>query len=153
VPVAGVQLVGAALVVVAILAGNPMLGGVVAVTSVLLSLLLYDYLAQSITSDLRAVRRAAAEFRSGNFEHRARVRSRDELGRLARAMNQMGERLVRTTVDRDQLDNILMSMRDALLVIDRDGIIRTVNNARPRPSPSATSGGGGPRSSPRSCSI
>lgn len=129
VPVAGVQIAGTMAVVVAVMNDNLTLAGIAAVVSLFLSLLLYDYLAQSITYDLRAVRRAAAEFRSGNFEHRARVRSRDELGRLALAMNQMGERLVRTTVDRDQLDNILMSMRDALLVIDRDGIIRTVNNA------------------------
>ncbi len=105
------------------------LAGVAAAVTLVVSLILYDYLGQTMIRRLRGVRRAAAEFRAGNFEHRAQVRGRDEIGRLANTFNEMGERLVRTTVDRDYVDNILMSMRDALWVVDREGIIRTVNNA------------------------
>ncbi|HUH03630.1 MAG TPA: ATP-binding protein [Kofleriaceae bacterium] len=128
-PVAIVQLAGTGISIVALAEADPILAGISIAVTMALSLVLYDYLAQKTMAPLRGVRRAAEEFRTGNFEHRARVASHDEIGRLARTFNQMGERLARTTVDRDHVDNILMSMRDALFVVDREGIIKTVNNA------------------------
>ncbi len=129
VPVASVQLAGGGMAIFALSRNDLVLAGVAASVTLVVSLILYDYLAQTMIQRLRGVRRAAAEFRAGNFEHRARVLGADEVGRLATTFNEMGERLVRTTVDRDYVNNILMSMRDALMVIDREGIIRTVNNA------------------------
>ena len=129
VPVAAVQLAGGGVAAYALSDDDPALAGVAAAVTLVVSLILYDYLGQTMIRRLRGVRRAAAEFRAGNFEHRARVSGADEIGRLAKTFNEMGERLVRTTVDRDYVDNILMSMRDALMVVDREGIIQTVNNA------------------------
>jgi len=129
VPVVAAETAGGALLGWALVDDERLLAGWAAAGTLVLSLLLTVWLARSVTRPLTSVRRAAEEFRGGNFGHRARVHANDEIGQLARTFNLMGERLARTTVDRDYVDNVLMSMRDALFVVDRDGTIRTANNA------------------------
>ncbi len=128
-PVAAIQLLGTGAIIITLLYGYRGLAAVSAVVTLAASLVLFWSLGRRITAPLAELRRAAAEFRGGTFGRRVEVRSKDELGELASTFNQMGERLARTTVDRDYVDNILMSMRDALIVVDRDGQIRTVNFA------------------------
>ncbi len=128
-PVVGIQLLGTS-AIIALLSYNYInLAALAAVLTLLLSLAAYWHLSRRIIQPLAELRRAAVEFRGGTFTRRVKVRTRDELGELGSTFNQMGERLARTTVARDYVDNILMSMRDALFVMDRDGVIRTVNFA------------------------
>jgi len=57
------------------------------------------------------------------------VSSQDELGQLASWFNQMTGELHNTTVSKNYVDNIIQSMLDTLVVLDTQGIIRTVNRA------------------------
>ena len=57
------------------------------------------------------------------------IESKDEIGQLAAAFNEMIDKLQNTTVSKDYMDNIIRSMNDALIVISPDGKIKTVNNA------------------------
>jgi len=128
-PAVAVDVAGGALILWAVDQGDALLAGSAGAATLVASLALAVWLAGRVTGPLAAVQRAAEEFRGGNFRHRARIAGTDEVGQLAHTLNLMGERLTRTTVDRDYVDNILMSMRDALFVVSRDGIIRTANNA------------------------
>ena len=65
----------------------------------------------------------------GDLTHRIRIESKDELGQLANSFNKMAEELQKTTVSKDYVDSIIESMIDALIVVDTDGKIRTVNKA------------------------
>lgn len=55
--------------------------------------------------------------------------SRNEIGQLANAFKQMTSNLKQTMVSKDYVDNIFAHMNDALLVIDEDEKINTVNDA------------------------
>jgi len=65
----------------------------------------------------------------GNLAHRVKIGSKDELAQLADSFNKMAEDLQMTTVSKDYVDNIIESMADALIVVDPDRKIRTVNKA------------------------
>ena len=67
VPVAAVQLVGGGVAAFALSDDDAVLAGVAAAVTLVVSLILYDYLGQTMIRRLRGVRRAAAEFRAGNF--------------------------------------------------------------------------------------
>lgn len=71
-----------------------------------------------------------------NYSIRASKESNDEVGFLIERFNEMltrvetGDKVLRETmVSRDYVDNILQSMRDCLVVISPDGVIKTVNQA------------------------
>ena len=56
----------------------------------------------------------------------------DELGELVDVFNNMRERLQRTTISRDYVDNILSSMNEAIIVTSADNVITKVNHATTR---------------------
>lgn len=107
--------------------------GVALALAVLLSLML-SYLLSRVTSrTLNALAAGATRFGSGDFSVRLPVRSRDELGKLARVMNEMAGRLegemVRLSAERNRLDAILRGMGEGLLVTAADGAVTLVNPA------------------------
>ena len=61
--------------------------------------------------------------------HEVDIHAHDEIGRLAGSFNTMALELQRTTVSKEYMDNIISSMIDALIVIDTDIRIKTVNKA------------------------
>jgi PAS domain S-box-containing protein len=65
----------------------------------------------------------------GDFSHRIAWTSRDELGQLIDAFNEMALKLQSTTVSRGYLQSIVNSMGDALFVVSRSGIIQMANPA------------------------
>ena len=65
----------------------------------------------------------------GDLEHRIMVHSDDELGQLADSFNRMIERMRTTTVSKEFVDSIITSMSDALIVVDRENRIVSVNSA------------------------
>jgi PAS domain S-box-containing protein len=63
----------------------------------------------------------------GDLRRLAPAGRADEVGQLGEAFNTMVERLGRTTVSRDYVDNVLRSMGESLIVIGRDGRIERLN--------------------------
>lgn len=107
--------------------------GVALLFAILLSLAL-SYLLSYVTSrTLTVLTAGAARFGSGDFSSRLPVRSRDELGELARVMNDMADRLenemARLAAQRNRLDAILRGMGEGLLVTDAAGVVTLVNPA------------------------
>lgn len=107
--------------------------GVALLFAIVLSLVL-GYLLSYVTSrTLMALTDGAARFGAGDFATRLPVRSRDELGELARVMNDMADRLenemTRLAAQRNRLDAILRGMGEGLLVTDAVGTVSLVNPA------------------------
>ncbi len=89
-----------------------LIGLVIAAVVALLSVLL----ARNIASPVLALTAATRRTSTGDLSARVSVASRNEIGELADAFNEMAENLQRTTVSTEYLDQILNSMKDALLV-------------------------------------
>lgn len=70
---------------------------------------------------------ATREITEGNMDTRAEIVEPDEIGYLAHAFNVMTETLKSRTVSRDYVLAIIESMRDAVVVFDELGRIRSVN--------------------------
>jgi len=66
---------------------------------------------------------------TGDLLERSPIDQADEIADVAVAFNHMLDRLGRTTVSRDYVDNIFHSMVECLVVVGMDGRIRTVNEA------------------------
>ena len=72
---------------------------------------------------------AAASIGNGDLSQRVEIKSKDEIGQLADAFNQMAADLEMTTVSRDYMDSILETMPGALIVVNADARIITTNGA------------------------
>jgi PAS domain S-box-containing protein len=86
-------------------------------------------LSRSIGNSVRRLTDATLAFAGGQLETRVTVRSRDEIGALGVAFNQMAGALVATTVSKEYVDTIVESMGEALLALTHEGRVRTVNEA------------------------
>jgi two-component system, LuxR family, sensor kinase FixL len=86
-------------------------------------------LARAITNPIARLKDAAIEISKGKLGYKAQVVSKDEIGLLATAFNQMSTDLRDSTVSKDYVDNIIASMIDTLIVLDPQGILKTVNKA------------------------
>jgi diguanylate cyclase (GGDEF)-like protein/PAS domain S-box-containing protein len=82
--------------------------------------------------DLQRLTAGAARMSAGNYGEGVGVERADELGQLARALDELRERLRTTTISRDYLDHILGSMNEALILVSSTGQIRRANNAAAR---------------------
>jgi two-component system, OmpR family, phosphate regulon sensor histidine kinase PhoR len=108
------------------------LGAALAV-AVLVALLL-SYILSNITSrHLRNLAAVASRVGRGEFGARATVESADELGELARVMNDMSVRIEgqmeRISSEKNRLDAILGGMGEGVMVTDQDGVVTLVNPA------------------------
>jgi len=63
----------------------------------------------------------------GDLTYRIEIQPKDEMSVLANSFNMMAEELQKTTVSKAYADNIMSTMIDALIVIDPDMKIKTVN--------------------------
>ncbi len=97
--------------------------------SVLFSVVLAIYIYRSIANPISKVSTSAKKLGEGNLEERIRVSSKDEIGELADAFNNMAVGLQKSTVSKAYLDNILESIHEALFVVDKDGILVRTNTA------------------------
>lgn len=84
---------------------------------------------RKITDPLIHLTRGAQMVAEGDFTTRIDIQADEEVLHLAGAFNQMTEKLHRTTVSRDYVDNILKSMINSLAVLTPQGKITTVNQA------------------------
>jgi diguanylate cyclase (GGDEF)-like protein/PAS domain S-box-containing protein len=83
---------------------------------------------RAVRAPLRALVSSSRRLAEGEFSYRVPVSSRDELGELTAAFNEMAGKLQATTVSRRYMESIVDSMGEALLV-SRDGVIETANPA------------------------
>lgn len=90
-------------------------------------------LSQIVSRPLRQVANIAADIGRGNFGRRLPMEWHDELGDLARVMNEMAGRLEaelgRLSAEKERLDAILRGMGEGLMVTDDKGAISVVNPA------------------------
>ncbi len=106
---------------------------VVSIVGIFLSIGFAFLLFNSIVTPINLLLKGTKRVGEGELDHTIEVKSKDELGLLAQSFNKMTEDL---RVSRDKIvsakeytENIITSMTDMLIVINRDGTIRTVNRA------------------------
>lgn len=88
--------------------------GILAITVAAASLMV----AQSISKPLDELTKGAEIIGKGDLEHKVKVASKDELGELGRAFNQMTTKLKTTTISREWFSTTLMSIGDAVISTD-----------------------------------
>jgi len=84
---------------------------------------------RSINRPILALHKAALMLGAGHLDTRVSVRTRDEMGDLAKAFNHMASDLAATTVSVENLESVIDSMAGALLLLDPGGRITNVNRA------------------------
>jgi two-component system, OmpR family, phosphate regulon sensor histidine kinase PhoR len=108
------------------------LAGTLAV-AVLLSVVLSYLFAGGITGYLRRIAGTAARLGRGDLGHRIPVRTRDELGDLAAAVNEMADRMQEQlgllAAEKNRLDAILRGMGEGVMVADAAATVTLVNPA------------------------
>jgi len=82
-----------------------------------------------LTAPLQNMSATLEKVAAGDYKVHVPVRSDDELGRLAGAINSIAATTKSSTVARRYLDEVLQSMADALFVVDTEANIVTVNRA------------------------
>ncbi|WP_078380134.1 ATP-binding protein [Sutcliffiella halmapala] len=89
------------------------------------------FLSTRITAPLRKMREAAFEVARGKFDTKLPMLTHDEIGELAMAFNQMGRQLKfninALNQEKEHLANILSSMADGVITLNRDGSILVTN--------------------------
>uniref|UniRef100_UPI00052FE671 HAMP domain-containing protein n=1 Tax=Planococcus sp. CAU13 TaxID=1541197 RepID=UPI00052FE671 len=89
------------------------------------------FLSSRITSPLRKMREGAFELAKGNFDTQVKTSSKDEIGQLAMAFNQMGSQLKHhlevISQEKEQLSSILTSMADAVITFNLDKTVLLSN--------------------------
>jgi len=101
--------------------------------ALLISLVLSYLLSNVISRSLRSLTKVAEQIGTGESGIRIKIRSRDEVGKLATVMNDMAmrieEELKRIGAEKNRLDAILRGMGEGLMVSDTEGAITLVNPA------------------------
>ena len=95
--------------------------------AVILAVLVALATSRAVKAPLRALVASSRRLAEGDFSYRAPPTSRDELGELTTAFNEMADKLQTTTVSRSYMESVVNSMGEALFVISHQGSIRTVN--------------------------
>jgi PAS domain S-box-containing protein len=97
-----------------------------AVGTLLLAILIALFLSHSFSQPLKKLAAAATRFGHEGLVSKIEVKSRDEIGQLALAFNQMADNL---SVAKDYVDGIIKSMGDSLVVVSAEGRMVIVNAA------------------------
>lgn len=103
--------------------------GVASVVAILLALLI----SRVTTEPIKRLTRMSKKMSEGELDQRIDVTSRDEVGELAKAFNQMSSRLKEMVglilSERDKMAAILSNMADGVLISDSRGRVTLVNPA------------------------
>ncbi|HSD30196.1 MAG TPA: ATP-binding protein [Vicinamibacteria bacterium] len=106
-------------------------GAVALLLALLATALLSVLLSAPLGRSLEEIMEAARQFAAGNLSARIRVRRDDELGELARIINQSADqlqsRMAEIARDRGRTDAILSAMDDGLLAVDHRGTVALAN--------------------------
>lgn len=107
--------------------------GVMVAISLLFSAFLALVLYRRVIGPLNEVIEASRDIARGNLNRRISIISQDEIGDLAKSINDMADRLRHTideiTAEKDRAQAMLDSMSDVVLALDRKGRIIMVNPA------------------------
>ncbi|OEF97304.1 hypothetical protein BHF71_03720 [Vulcanibacillus modesticaldus] len=89
------------------------------------------FLSYKITAPIRQMKKAAVQMARGNFKHKISIRTTDEIGELADSFNKMASQLAETVQalsdEKEKLTNILKSMADGVITVNRRGDIIVTN--------------------------
>ncbi|MEW6442179.1 MAG: ATP-binding protein [bacterium] len=105
-------------------------GLIMASLSLLMAIVLSVFLIRSVTMPIRLLRRSTQEIADGRFDHRISLNSRDELGDLAGAFNEMAEQLKRLddmksdfiAIVSHELKTPLTSMKEAVELLREEAV-------------------------------
>ncbi len=87
---------------------------------------------KSQSARIRALKVQAEKLSDADFGEPLQVLRGDELGDLAEVFNSMRDKLKRTTISRNYVDNVLSSMNEAIIVTSAHGTIKRINDATAR---------------------
>jgi len=89
----------------------------------------YFFFARSVSMKLVALKNGVLQVGMGRLDTKIPVTSRDEIGIVAEAFNNMTVDLKAVTVSKNYADKIIESMADMLIVVNSQGLIEKVNRA------------------------
>jgi len=99
----------------------------------LISLILGYFLSRTIISPISTLQHRSESMAEGDFTHKIEVRSRDEIGRLTIAFNEMAAKintsLEEIQAEKNKVEAILLHMTDAVLAYDNNGTLIHINPA------------------------
>lgn len=99
----------------------------------LLSLIGAIFITRTVSVPLRKLSIAARKIASGDFDVRVDLKNRDELQELAVSFNHMAEEIKKLfttiTLQKEELDGILSSIQEGLVVMSKDGKIIRANKS------------------------
>lgn len=102
---------------------------VLATFGLLFGYLLAHLLGRPLLENIERIRNQTRKLAAGNLEERVEANGVDELGDLARAVNQLTDKLVVTRRARDSFELMLKTVIDPLVITDAVGVIQQVNPA------------------------
>ena len=113
-----------------------------AVIAAVIAILLAFQMLRITTGPVKKLTQLSKKMAQGELDQEIRITSRDEVGELARAFNQMAARLKEmvalVTNERDMMATILSNIDDAIFMVDRDSKVTTMNQAAERISQTQT---------------
>ena len=99
----------------------------------LISLILGFFLSRTIIAPISTLQHRSESMAEGDFSHKIEVRSRDEIGRLTIAFNEMASKintgLEDIRAEKNKVEAILKNMADAVLAYDNAGNLIHINPA------------------------
>ena len=99
----------------------------------MISLILGFFLAGTIISPISTLQHRSESMAEGDFTHKIEVRSRDEIGRLTIAFNEMAAKinssLEEIQAEKNKVEAILLNMTDAVAAYDSNGVLIHINPA------------------------
>lgn len=105
----------------------------VAIIAAAVAIILAFQISKMTTGPLKKLTKMSGSIADGELDQEIQVSSRDEVGELAKAFNQMAARLKEMvsliTTERDRMAAILSNMGDGIFTVDGDSRITTVNRA------------------------
>lgn len=99
----------------------------------LISLALGALVGRSFSNPLSEMKSLAQKIVHGDFRHKIRIKSKDEIGQLAESLMEMSEQLEKKidaiTEDKNKMEAILSSMREGVIVLDKNENILLFNSS------------------------
>ena len=107
-----------------------------ALVAAFVALVISFWLSRSVTRPLTLLTAAAQSIAQGNYEDRVEAKSKDEIGKLARAFNsmaeQLSERIASMTREENKVLTILSGMVEGVVAVDLRGHVLHMNDAARR---------------------